>query len=137
MRSFRRNTASKWARFALKVGLLLTDTKLWSSLSNQLRDHASDWGDGVRSGYDETMDRMQDAGDALRGRNHGLSSAVSFMGGLGIGVGLGMIFAPVSGEETRSVIRDKVVDMKNKVSDVAASARARAMESAGTGTLGD
>jgi gas vesicle protein len=137
MKSFRRNTAAKWARFALKVGLLLTDAKLWSSISNQLRDRASDLGDEVRNRYDDTMDRMQDASDALRGRNHGASSAVSFVGGLGIGLGLGIIFAPVSGEEARSAIRDKVVDMKNKMSDMAVRARERGVESSRTGTLGD
>jgi gas vesicle protein len=137
MRSLRRNTAAKWGRFALKVGLLLTDAKLWSSISNQLRDRASDLGDGVRNRYDDTMDRVQDASDAFRGRNHGLSSAVGFIGGLGLGLGLGIIFAPVSGEETRSAIRDRVVDMKNKMSDMAVGVRARGMESSGTGTLGD
>ncbi|HYN15164.1 MAG TPA: YtxH domain-containing protein [Terriglobales bacterium] len=35
----------------------------------------------------------------------------SFLVGLGIGIGLGVLFAPVSGEQTRSNIRDRANDL--------------------------
>lgn len=37
----------------------------------------------------------------------------SFLFGLGLGVGLGILFAPMSGEETRSNLSDRAGDLKN------------------------
>ncbi len=122
MRSLRHDSARKWARIALKCGLLLTDTKLWSSIGDQLRDRASDIGDEVQRRYEDTADRIHEAHSALQGRGHWLATAASFVGGVGIGVGLGMLVAPVSGEEARTVLRNKVVGMKNKATDVASGA---------------
>ena len=34
----------------------------------------------------------------------------AFCVGLGIGVGIGILFAPKSGQETRSLVRDRAVD---------------------------
>lgn len=131
----RRSGAAKWARFALKTGLLLTDAKLWSSINEQLRDHLDDAGDSVRRGYETTTDRLEDARDALRGENHWASHTMSFLGGMGLGVGLGLLFAPYSGEETRTAIRDRAADVKNMVGDVT-SARFGSGAPA-TGTHGD
>ena len=35
----------------------------------------------------------------------------SFLVGLGLGVGLGMLFAPMSGEETRNTLQERATDM--------------------------
>jgi gas vesicle protein len=122
MTSFRqRNTAAKWARFALKCGLLLTDAKLWTSISNQLRDRADDLGSEVRHRYDDAVDRAHDVQKAVRGRNHWLAPAVSFVGGIGLGVGLGVMLAPVSGAEARSALRSKVIHLKDRMGDVASA----------------
>ena len=40
-----------------------------------------------------------------------------FLAGLGIGLGLGILFAPMSGEETRSTIAEKVQDVGERVRD--------------------
>jgi YtxH-like protein len=128
-----RNTAAKWARFALKAGLLLSDAKLWTSINEQLRDHLDDAGGAVRRGYESTTDRLEDARDALRGETHWPSHAMSFVGGVGLGVGLGLLFAPSSGEETRAVLRDKATDLRNMVGDVTGAFRT----SPATGTHGD
>lgn len=131
----RRSAAAKWARLALKTGLLLTDAKLWASVSGQLRDHLEDAGDTIRQGYETTTDRLEDARDSLRGETHWPSHAVSFLGGIGLGVGLGLLFAPYSGEETRAAIRDRAADVRNMVGDVT-SARFGSSGPA-TGTHGD
>jgi len=133
MRSQRHGTTRKWARAALKCGLLLTDTKLWTAIGEQVRDRVADVGDEVQRRYEDTADRLHEAHDALHGRNHWLAPTASFIGGIGLGVGLGVLLAPVSGEEARAVVRDKVVDIKNKMRGATVSAagdiRARTMES--------
>lgn len=129
MRGFRRqNAVQKWARFALRCGLLLTDAKLWQSIGSQLSDRVDgvsdevrrryeDVSDVVRDRYEDTGDRLGRAHDALYGHHHWVSPAASFVGGVGLGVGLGLLLAPASGEETRSALRHKVVDLKNRVEE--------------------
>jgi gas vesicle protein len=132
MRGLRENNAKKWARFALKAGLLLTDAKLWESVGEKLRDRASDVSDEARQRYEDTSDRLSDARDALSGRRDWVTPTVNFLGGVGIGVALGMLFAPVSGEEARSALRHKVVDIKDRVSDMASGASAYRPSPTGT-----
>jgi gas vesicle protein len=127
------------ARLAMKLGLLFTDAKLWDAVNEQLRERADEVRDAVRERYDDTTDRLHEAGNALRGRSDWFSTTASFLGGIGIGVGLGILFAPVSGEEARAALRDKATDVRNKVSDFAAGAsRYGSSATAGaTGTDGD
>jgi gas vesicle protein len=142
----KRNTAKHWARFAMKFGLVLSDPKLWSSLNDQLRDRtddvsdvAKDKYDAMREKYKDASDRFSNASSALQGESHWLAPTLSFIGGIGVGVGLGILFAPLSGEEMRGVIRDKAADVtndvKNKVSNM--KSRYRASDAAFTGTDGD
>jgi YtxH-like protein len=138
MRSFgRRSKAKNWARLAMKFGLLLTDAKIWDSVNEQLRDRADDVRDAMRHKYEDTTDRLYEARNALQGRSDWLPTTASFLGGIGIGVGLGILFAPVSGEEARAALRDKAVDVKNKVSEFAAGTSRYGTPSAATGTDGD
>jgi len=117
----RRSTAKQWARLAMKTGLLLTDMKLWSALSDQLKDHAGDLRDVFKDRYEDTTDRIQDARSALRGGSNWVSPVASFVGGVGVGIAVGMLFAPVSGEEARAVIRDRARDVGNKVNEMTGS----------------
>ncbi len=41
----------------------------------------------------------------------------SFLVGLGLGVGLGLLFAPMSGEETRNNLADRANDLANSARD--------------------
>ena len=130
----RRSALKNWARIALKVGLLLTDAKLWASINDQVGEHVGDAHDLLKKRYEDTTERLQDARDALRGRSHWVGPAASFVGGVGLGLGIGMLFAPARGEETRGAIRDKAIDITHRVSDMAASGT-RFRDS--TGTEGD
>jgi gas vesicle protein len=139
MRTFtRQNTATKLARFAMKCGLALTDAKLWADVRERLQDSAEDARDEIKRKYDEGTDRLQEANRVLQGRNNWVAPTLNFLGGVGLGVGLGMLFAPVSGEETRTALRNKVVDIKQRVGGVAADAVEAVSEAkhAATGTEG-
>lgn len=61
-------------------------------------------------------DRDSDLGSFLSGL---------IIGGL-IGAAAALLLAPQSGEETRTVIRDKSIELKDRASDTAEEARARA-----------
>ncbi len=49
----------------------------------------------------------------------------SFLVGLGIGIGLGVLFAPVSGDETRSNIRDRANDLADTARETVERGRER------------
>ena len=112
-----RITAKQWTRFALKWGLLLTDATLWAALNEQLREGTNEVSNVVKRRYEKAADRLQDRRPSTS--TGWPSPAATFLGGVGLGIGLGVMFAPVSGDEARAVLRDKVVDIKNKVSGVA------------------
>ena len=120
----------------MKVGLFLTDAKLWSAVTRQLRERADDFGDVVRDTYDETTDRLSNARAAVRGETQWIGPVASFVGGIGVGIGVGMLLAPVSGEEARGVIRNRATEMTDRVRDYTTGARFRT-GSPPTGTEGD
>lgn len=118
MRAIRKKiTGKQWARFALKWGLLLTDAELWASLNEQLREGANEVSHVVKRRYEKAADRLQERRTSTS--TGWASPTVTFLGGVGLGIGLGVMFAPVSGDEARAALRDKVVDIRNKVSGVA------------------
>lgn len=49
----------------------------------------------------------------------------SFLAGLGIGIGLGIIFAPMSGEETRGNLQQRANDLADSARDLADQGRDR------------
>ena len=130
-----RNSGKDWARLAMKFGLMLTDAKLWSMMNEQMRDRAEDVGDVVRRKYEDTTDRLEAAGNALRGRTDWFGRVTSLLAGVGVGVGIGLLLAPASGAETRAALRDKAEDVKNNVGDFAARTT-RMRPSAGTASTG-
>ena len=99
----RRPTKKNWFRFALKLGLLATDAAVWTSIARMLNDR--DEATEVRK------ERLASTLTPTRGWSH---SSTLFIG-LAIGVGVGMLFAPVSGEQARNTLRDTVSDFKDKV----------------------
>lgn len=49
----------------------------------------------------------------------------SFLAGLGIGLGLGILFAPMSGEETRSNLSQRASDLADSARDLVDQGRER------------
>jgi hypothetical protein len=140
MRNFRsKNSAKDWARLAAKLGLLFTDPKIRAAVAEQFKDGVDQVTDTVSSTYEDTIDRFAAAGEAFRGRSH-WSEVTGFLIGVGVGAGLGILLAPAAGSETRDAIREKAVDMKNRVVDSASRETDRVRQSVrsmpSTGTEG-
>ena len=101
----------------LGAGLYLLD-----SLRDRLTDGMGDLTDRARDRaqdlYETASDRVSRASDVLRGEDRGgLSTTAAFLIGAGVGVGLGMLLAPASGEEIRSNISEKVRDRFSRMNE--------------------
>jgi hypothetical protein len=133
------NSAKDWARLAAKLGLLFTDPKIRAAVADNLKEGVDHVSDTVSSTYEDTIDRFSAAGEAFRGRSH-WPEFTGFLIGVGVGAGLGLLLAPAAGSETREAIRDKAVDMKNRVVDTASRESGRMRNSVrnmqSTGTEG-
>lgn len=102
----RRPSKKNWIRFALKLGLLATDAAVWTSIGRMLSDR------------DDATDIRRERLASNLSPNRGWSHTSTLFVGVAIGVGVGMLFAPVSGEQARNTIRDTAMDMRDKVSSV-------------------
>jgi ElaB/YqjD/DUF883 family membrane-anchored ribosome-binding protein len=97
--------------------LLDTGLNVLDSLRERLPDNADDIKDRVRDTYDTASDRVSRATDALRGERDSriFSTIGALVIGVGIGVSIGLLIAPSSGEEIRADIGDKVSEFGDKV----------------------
>jgi hypothetical protein len=85
--------------------LLGTGLYLLDSMRDRLSDSVDDLRGRARDTYDEASDRVSRATDVIRGEDHsGLNTGLAVL----IGVGVGMLLAPASGEETRQKIQDSI-----------------------------
>jgi len=126
----KRPTRKNWIRFALKLGLLATDATVLSAIRGMLteRDVPDEGGRSRRRPSQDTSDPR------------GWSRGSALLVGASIGFGMGILFAPVSGEQARTAIRERAMDVRDRVSDAAAWAT-RSASSVGsrrsTGTYGE
>lgn len=134
------NTVKDWVRLAAKLSLLFTEPKIRKAIGDEVKGRVSDLSDSVSSKYgdvsgavsstyEEAVDRLEAAADALQGRSNWPSQLGGFLLGVGIGAGVGILLAPAAGSETRESMRERAVDMKNRVFDTAASAGGRIRQS--------
>jgi hypothetical protein len=123
MRNVDRGSKTReWARLAFKLGVLLTEPKVRSAVANQMKDRVDSVTDAIADKYENAIDRLGAAGDALQGKSHWPSNAVAMLLGVGVGAGIGILLAPASGGETRQAIRDRAMDMKSRATESASSA---------------
>jgi gas vesicle protein len=131
--AFKQNSAKDWVRLAAKLSLLFTEPKVRRAIGDHFKDTVDDVTDHVAgkyqdvsetvsSKYEDVVGRLEAATDALQGKTNWPSRAAGFLLGLGIGAGIGILLAPAAGWETRESVREKAVDVKNRVFDTAASA---------------
>jgi hypothetical protein len=101
---------------ALLKALLGAGLYLLDPIRERMSDHIGDWSDRASDGYDEASNRVSRASKAIRGEDgNALGTVGALLIGVGIGVGVGLLFAPASGEETRSNLADKVQDLGDRV----------------------
>jgi gas vesicle protein len=126
MRNFKSsNNLKDWARVLAKLGLLLTEPKARAVVRDQVKDRMDSVTETVSDKYEDVVDRLEAVGAALQGRAYWPSRVTGFLLGLGVGAGLGLLLAPAAGTETREAIREKAVDVKNKVVGSVSSATGR------------
>jgi hypothetical protein len=80
-------------------------------------DQADDATSAVRG---RVRDRVEDFADRAaqitRGpKDHTLSYAISFVAGVGLGIGAGILFAPASGEKIRDVLSERLQNFGESV----------------------
>jgi hypothetical protein len=66
---------------------------------------------------ERTADSISDIGDSIRGRFERPSHLKWILAGVGLGVGVGILLAPVAGRRERENISDKVHDVGGRVRD--------------------
>ncbi len=121
----RQNDKKNWIRFALKAGLLATDAGVWMAIRRLLNERDLS--------AQQVAVETRRARDVPQADRKWISPSTALLGGIGIGIGLGMLLAPVSGTQARSAIRDKALDVKERVGDAAEWLRsAKYRASAGT-----
>ncbi len=94
----------KFVRVALKTGLYLLEQsdKATAGVRNRVKEEIEDLAD-------RTREVVGASGD------HTLRNAISLAAGVGLGVAVGILCAPASGQETRSAISEKVQDAGARV----------------------
>ena len=95
---------NKLLRTALKTGLYFLEQsdKATAPMRKQVRDQVEDLTDRTRQAI-------------LGPEDHTVRNVVSVAAGVGLGIALGMLFAPASGEETRRSLVEKAQDAGSKV----------------------
>jgi hypothetical protein len=102
---------NKFFRSLLRTGLY--SLELSDRATDDLRDRAADIRDRAKDQVDDLASR---APLAARGQQSPTShDAIIFAAGAGLGVGVGLLFAPASGQEIRSSIADTFQDVGNRV----------------------
>ena len=58
-------------------------------------------------------------------RNSGAMMGVGLVAGLALGLAIGLLYAPQSGSETRAMLRERAMELKEKGGEVMQTARER------------
>jgi hypothetical protein len=89
-------------------------------LLDPVRDRLGDQIDSVsekaKDVYEEASGRVRKASRAMTGEDHsGLGSVAALLAGVGVGVALGILFAPAPGEQMRRNIADTAREFGGRI----------------------
>jgi hypothetical protein len=101
-------------------------------ISRKMRD---DIHDGVGRAGDRASEFRQQAMDLYGYEDHTVRNVVSLVAGVGVGIGLAILFAPASGEQVRNSITERVQAVGDRVREGVSSKRKVARAAAGTEAL--
>jgi len=123
---------NKLLRVLLNAGLALLESDTVTATRRRVADQIDNLGERTRETYEAAADRVGRASRSIRGEeDHTLTNTVAFLVGVGAGVGVGLLFAPASGEETRGTITGRVQELGEKV-----RGKLSPEDNPGTGTYG-
>jgi hypothetical protein len=95
----------------LGAGLFLLDP-----VRERLGDHIDTVSEKAKDAYDEASGRVRKASRAITGEDHsGVSSTAALLLGVGVGVALGILFAPAKGEQVRRNIADSAREFGGRI----------------------
>src|SRR5215469_12197214 len=103
----RRYSAKEWARLAMTFGLLVTDARIWSAITDQFGQRADHLGDLMRYESDRTI-AVRNQRMGLRQNHDWMARITSLLAGMGVGIGVGILLAPGSDDEMRAALRNRV-----------------------------
>jgi hypothetical protein len=96
--------------------LLDTGLSVLDLFRDRLSDQVESAAERAKDVYEEASGRVRKASRTITGEDHSeLASAAALLAGLGVGVALGILFAPASGEETRRNIAGKVQEFGGRI----------------------
>jgi gas vesicle protein len=106
----RRTNVSSLLKSILKTAVYILDQT--DRAAADVRDHVSE---RVERVSDRVSDLADQGREVIYGEDHTLRNALLFAAGVGVGLGAGILFAPSSGEDLRSSMREKVEDIGERV----------------------
>jgi hypothetical protein len=114
--TFGGETMNQFLRLLFGLGLAFTEPRQRHRIYDRVTDKLDDVADQASRGYDAVADRVERLYHEARGENdHLMAGATSFLIGMGVGVGAGLLFAPASGRETREAIAEKARAFRSDV----------------------
>jgi hypothetical protein len=108
----RRDTKNQLLKVLLGTGLYLLDP-----VRERLTDKFSGISEKAHDTYESAVDRVSDFSDSIGSRFERPSRLKWMLIGAGVGVGVGMLLAPVSGREARDTLSDRVHDIGSRMRD--------------------
>src|SRR5438270_13617517 len=104
-----RDTKNNLLKALLGTGLYLLDP-----VRDRLANRINDMSERAQDTYENAVDRVSGISDSIGGRFERPSRLKWMLIGAGVGVGLGMLLAPMTGREARESLSDRVQDISRR-----------------------
>jgi hypothetical protein len=113
----RKDKVNKFLKLLLGTGLyLLEQDHTTKNKRARTAGQIDDFRDDVLRKYDAAADRVGKASRALRGEDdHAFGNALRFATAIGVGISVGVLLAPASGQKTRRAIAGKAQELSDKL----------------------